>query len=613
MDDKHRPTALSELDDLFRRYQVLSDVSIEQKFLDFVELTQIYFAKYKGVCEELTRIQSELVQSKTENQNWQLKLKNARQMLDTEKKKRLLVERERNELEKQIALIKHMLNQGNINETKEKLEHLSSTINEGIYIHGSERNRLNVQDVLSPGNLSTINEDADTLGSIMSVSDLELTDGDELEVSKTRSGRSFNVTSSSKDDKNSSGNKRKSSPSKGNRSKCRKSNEDKENEGRVADDNATLERGAENHSKLDFAPSAPPLISRENIVKETFLSNIMKTPTSYGTPLALRHNTLCNTPTYQSPGGGSPMLRHHTSRVNGRQHSFATKMIYWSDSCQACEKRIKFGKPAYKCRDCRTTCHMECQNAVPLPCIPVANTPGNKNCASSIADFAPRIAPMVPAIIVHCTNEVENRGLSEIGVYRVPGAEREVKELRDQFIKGKGIPNLGSIDIYVICSAIKAFLRALKEPVIPCSQWRDFVAATEKTNQQAVEHLRKVILEMPQPNRDTLAWIVLHLQRVSESPECKMPATNLAKVFGPTLLGYSVPDPSPNIVVEETRTQQKVIELLLEISSDYWGTFVTGPEESAESRFASPEKRLNSGSRRIQPLREDTESSHDGF
>ncbi|RXG52734.1 Rac GTPase-activating protein 1 [Armadillidium vulgare] len=126
---------------------------------------------------------------------------------------------------------------------------------------------------------------------------------------------------------------------------------------------------------------------------------------------------------------------------------------------------------------------------------------------------------MVPAIIVHCTNEVENRGLSEVGLYRVPGAEREVKELRDQFIKGKGIPNLASIDIYVICSSIKAFLRALKEPVIPSSEWRDFVAATSKTNQQAVEHLRKVILEMPQPNRDTLAWIILHLQRVSESTE----------------------------------------------------------------------------------------------
>lgn len=38
--------------------------------------------------------------------------------------------------------------------------------------------------------------------------------------------------------------------------------------------------------------------------------------------------------------------------------------------------------------------------------------------------------PMVPALVVHCTNEVENRGLSEVGIYRVPGAEKDVKELK---------------------------------------------------------------------------------------------------------------------------------------------------------------------------------------
>lgn len=37
---------------------------------------------------------------------------------------------------------------------------------------------------------------------------------------------------------------------------------------------------------------------------------------------------------------------------------------------------------------------------------------------------------MVPALVVHCTNEVENRGLSEVGIYRVPGSEKDVKELK---------------------------------------------------------------------------------------------------------------------------------------------------------------------------------------
>jgi Rac GTPase-activating protein 1 len=48
----------------------------------------------------------------------------------------------------------------------------------------------------------------------------------------------------------------------------------------------------------------------------------------------------------------------------------------------------------------------------------------------SIADYTPHTAPMVPSIIVHCVNEVEHRGLNEVGIYRVPGAEKDVKGLK---------------------------------------------------------------------------------------------------------------------------------------------------------------------------------------
>ena len=45
---------------------------------------------------------------------------------------------------------------------------------------------------------------------------------------------------------------------------------------------------------------------------------------------------------------------------------------------------------------------------------------------------------------IHCINEVECRGLSEQGIYRVPGSEKEVRELKEKFFKGKGIPSLVS-------------------------------------------------------------------------------------------------------------------------------------------------------------------------
>ena len=106
--------------------------------------------------------------------------------------------------------------------------------------------------------------------------------------------------------------------------------------------------------------------------------------------------------------------------------------MYKAEYCQPCGKRIKFSKVALKCKDCRATCHPECREGVPLPCIPNAVTPGKVQ-MGLISDYTPKIAPMVPAIVVHCTNEVEARGLNEVGIYRVPGSEREVKELKVRF------------------------------------------------------------------------------------------------------------------------------------------------------------------------------------
>ena len=45
--------------------------------------------------------------------------------------------------------------------------------------------------------------------------------------------------------------------------------------------------------------------------------------------------------------------------------------------------------------------------------------------------------------------------------------------------------------------------------------------------------------ELPRPNRDTLAFLILHLQKVADSGACQMPANNLAVVMGPTIVGYS--------------------------------------------------------------------------
>ncbi|KAH0548085.1 hypothetical protein KQX54_000358, partial [Cotesia glomerata] len=53
-----------------------------------------------------------------------------------------------------------------------------------------------------------------------------------------------------------------------------------------------------------------------------------------------------------------------------------------------------------------------------------------------------------------------------------------------------------------------------------------------------------------------------------------MPISNLAKVFGPTLVGYSSQEPSASSMLSETKTQAAIVESLLKIPSDYYANFV---------------------------------------
>lgn len=46
--------------------------------------------------------------------------------------------------------------------------------------------------------------------------------------------------------------------------------------------------------------------------------------------------------------------------------------------------------------------------------------------------------------------------------------------------------------------------------------------------------------------------------RVSQTPDCKMPPNNLARVFGPTMVGHSCPEPEPAQLISETKYQALV-------------------------------------------------------
>ena len=75
---------------------------------------------------------------------------------------------------------------------------------------------------------------------------------------------------------------------------------------------------------------------------------------------------------------------------------------------------------------------------------------------------------MVPPLLEVCVEEIKRRGLKEVGIYRLAGAESESRELLDKLTQGKGpTPDLSKYDVHAISSCLKKFLKSLKEPIIP--------------------------------------------------------------------------------------------------------------------------------------------------
>lgn len=71
------------------------------------------------------------------------------------------------------------------------------------------------------------------------------------------------------------------------------------------------------------------------------------------------------------------------------------------------------------------------------------------------------------------------------GLYRVPGGERLVKELRETFLQGKTPLMLEKVqDIHVVCGFLKDFLRKLKEPLITFRLHQKFMEASGRHTQK---------------------------------------------------------------------------------------------------------------------------------
>lgn len=151
----------------------------------------------------------------------------------------------------------------------------------------------------------------------------------------------------------------------------------------------------------------------------------------------------------------------------------------------------------------------------------------------------------VPLVVRKCVEEIEKRGLTSQGLYRISGNARRKKQLHAQFDEDSSAVDLSEEnypDINVIAGILKDYLRELPEPLITESVSKILIkAAKDQVQDQDLASrkslLSKLFVQLPQINRETLVYLLNHFMRViAEKDTNKMDAHNLSVCFGPVLL-----------------------------------------------------------------------------
>uniref|UniRef100_A0A7N6FDD3 BCR activator of RhoGEF and GTPase n=1 Tax=Anabas testudineus TaxID=64144 RepID=A0A7N6FDD3_ANATE len=155
-----------------------------------------------------------------------------------------------------------------------------------------------------------------------------------------------------------------------------------------------------------------------------------------------------------------------------------------------------------------------------------------------ISTVTKRERSKVPYIVRQCLEEIERRGMEEVGIYRVSGVATDIQALKTAFdTNHKDVSVMMSeMDVNAIAGTLKLYFRELPEPLFTDELYPNFAGAL--SDSVAKEScMLNLLLSLPEPNLVTFLFLLDHLKRVAEKESVnKMSLHNLATVFGPTLL-----------------------------------------------------------------------------
>uniref|UniRef100_A0A8C6L547 SLIT-ROBO Rho GTPase activating protein 3 n=1 Tax=Nothobranchius furzeri TaxID=105023 RepID=A0A8C6L547_NOTFU len=189
----------------------------------------------------------------------------------------------------------------------------------------------------------------------------------------------------------------------------------------------------------------------------------------------------------------------------------------------------------------------------------------------------------------NCVRYINLYGLQQQGIFRVPGSQVEVNDIKNAFERGEDplVDDQTDHDINSVAGVLKLYFRGLENPLFP----KELDSDAERAR-----HLQQIIVKCPRPVIVVMRYLFAFLNHLSQySDENMMDPYNLAICFGPTLM--PIPDDQDPVacqahVNEIIKTviihNEAIFPSQRELEGPVYEKCMAGGEEYCESPHSEP-------------------------
>ncbi|XP_008288815.1 rho GTPase-activating protein 4-like [Stegastes partitus] len=158
--------------------------------------------------------------------------------------------------------------------------------------------------------------------------------------------------------------------------------------------------------------------------------------------------------------------------------------------------------------------------------------------SGDMLSFIQASGQQIPIVVESCIRFINLNGLHHEGIFRVPGPQMEVNNLRDAFERGEDPLAERWYDLDSVAGVLKLYFRGLENPLFPIDSTSQLLEHTQIKNEaERAAQLKSVISSYPEPVIIVMRYLFAFLHHVSQySDENMMQPYNLAVCFGPSLV-----------------------------------------------------------------------------